>query len=77
MPSIADYDGTEGHWLTVSRRQAGMTSIRPARPLYGTTGRCSCGAWNGKSNEAPSKGGRKWMVEAHRTHVAQIAERAD
>jgi hypothetical protein len=58
----------EGHHLRLGRFQRGMTAIAPSRPLYGTTGRCECGA-TFRSNETPSKGGQTRVKEAHRAHV--------
>jgi hypothetical protein len=48
-----------------------MTSIRPSRPLYGTTGRCSCG-WEFKTNQSPTAGGSKLCRDAHARHVAEV-----
>lgn len=52
--------------VSVGRFPRGMTVVAPARPLYGTRARCSCGEVF-RINEAPSRGGRKavaaWFTE--------------
>ena len=68
---MSDYDGVEGHRLWISRYVAGMTPIRPTRPLYGTSGGCSCRQWRSRFNGAPSKGGRAAMREQHKKHVEE------
>lgn len=59
-----------GHYPEVGRIQIGRTPVAPARPLYGTTLRCSCGERFGKvANEAPSRGGRTKANARYREHV--------
>ena len=54
------------HALTVRRYQIGKSPIGRGSPLYGCTGRCSCG-WTGRSNRAPSQGGRSDLQADHLT----------
>ena len=54
----------EQHTLSVRRHQKGKTAMRPTQPLYGCTGRCSCG-WTGRSNHAPSQGGTAALRADH------------
>lgn len=65
------------HRASYGRRQCGMTSISPSRPLYCTTVICDCG-WHGKVNAAPSKGGNKdakSLFERHaKTAVIPMSE---
>jgi hypothetical protein len=73
--TVADYDGTPEHRLRQSRKQSGMTPILPTRPYYATTGSCSCGQWKSRDNRAPSKGGRRAIVAAHKIHVQEMETR--
>lgn len=62
----------EQHTITYRRYQKGKTAIRPTRPVYGTTGHCSCG-WEGRSNSAPSGGGRSDLRIAHEHETGRKA----
>lgn len=63
------------HQPRVGRVQIGKTPIRPPRPVYGTTLRCSCGYPPGSksrvSNLAPSKGGRNVAQFLYRRHLTE------
>ena len=73
------------HIPSIGRTHIGNTPTWPARPLYGTTLRCSCG-WRGEkggdpgwarsrgkvANEAPSKGGRKIAQDRYIEHLADV-----
>ena len=52
------------HVMSIGRYQRGKTPIRPTRPVYGTSGRCTCG-WTGRWNQAPSLGGTSALRGLH------------
>ena len=60
------------HLLSVRRHQRGRSPIGRGSPVYGCTGRCRCG-WKGKSNQAPSNGGRMQLLQAHLTETGMRA----
>lgn len=60
------------HWLRIGRRPLGAHTYGRGGTLYGTTGRCSCG-WEGRDNNAPSKGGR---VAVRKLHDSETGARA-
>jgi hypothetical protein len=60
------------HKYQQGRVQLGMTA-RTGRPVYGTTARCSCGAWTYRTNESPSEKGGTYCRAAHVAHVDEAA----
>jgi hypothetical protein len=66
----------QAHQLRTFRFQRGSTRLAPARPLYGTQGRCACG-WTYQANEAPSKGGERTVTAAWRKHIDETVRQAE
>lgn len=63
----------DGHRPDVFKVNIGSTPTYPARPVYGTKVRCECG-WTFKTNESPTKGGRKLCMSAWERHAEPIVE---
>lgn len=63
-----------GHWPWLGRSRSGQTWAGGVQ--FARTVRCSCGQWNDKSNEAPSKGGNKVCLQRWEAHAA-TAQRND
>jgi hypothetical protein len=61
------------HVLSIRRYQRGKSPIGRGSPVYGCTGRCSC-EWSGRSNYAPSQGGRRELLDAHLAATGARAE---
>lgn len=62
------------HVLTIGRTNLGRRVWGgPSGSYFGTTGRCSCGAWKDRVNVAPSKGGRGTITRWHAKHVTESA----
>lgn len=60
------------HRLSLGRRKSGRTMANGQ--CYATLGRCTCGQWWVRSNEAPSRGGNTAVRRAFREHLADPAE---
>lgn len=54
------------------RRSLGYTPITN-RPVYGTTGHCSCGKWEHRNNETPTGKGGRYAKDAFAAHVNEAA----
>lgn len=72
-PPEAKREPAVQHVITVTRYQKGKTPIRPTRPVYGSSGRCSACDWKGRSNYAPSLGGRRELRDQHLTDTGHPA----
>ena len=48
-----------------------VRSVPFGRPLYGTRVRCSCRAFDERTNTAPSRGGERELARRYRSHVEE------
>ena len=53
------------HRLNIRRHQRGKSPIGRGSPVYGCSGSCSGCDWKGRSNYAPSQGGRRELRHLH------------
>lgn len=63
----------EPRYTRTRRGQAPLRHINGAAGMfYATIVRCSCGQFEQRVNQAPSKGGRKWAEELFDEHLKKV-----
>lgn len=60
----------DGHWPSFRRRSAGMTALRPARPLYATSVTCECG-WSARGQATE---GKRLAEQRHNDHLRDVED---